>query len=261
MIKRFILYFLGILIITSFSPFKKHWVKTKKENFIVYTRPIGYTKTNSPDTSDIRLITNEGIESVKEINEFLGVNFNSAIKIYLFNYDEAEKEIGTKNGGGANVDKRIIYFAFDDTSGKDMIRNKDIFIGVHEYVHIVTFATIGQGSIRLFVEGYANAIDGHYGSKIINGITVATPIEDYLSLKKIKKPSELLDSDNMFEGYFYPQSGYFIKWLFKEYSITTVNKLFVLPRLNFEKEFEVITGDSFEKMENNYLKYCEQNIK
>jgi len=76
----------------------------------------------------------------------------------------------------------------------------------------------------------------------------------------MKTPSELLDSDNMFEGYFYPQSGFFIKWLFKEYSIKTVNKLFALPRENFEKEFEVITGESFQIMESKYLKYCENML-
>ncbi len=254
--KRILLFCILILTLTSFAPLKKQWVKTKKENIILYTRPAGFTKTNSPDSAKINAILNEGIACVKEINEILGVDFNSEIKVYLYNYDEAQEQIGTNGGGGAIPAKRKILYTYFEKCNKDLEKNRDIYIGLHEYVHVISFNSIGFPKIRLFTEGYANAIDGHYGSKEVNGVLVSTPVEDYIKISNIMKPSELLDSVKMFEGYFYPQSGFFMKWLFEKYSVKTVNKLFVLPRENFENEFKTITGESFGDMENKYLEYC-----
>jgi len=239
------------LLSTSFFPFKKKWIKTHKDYITLYSRPSGFSHSISPDSLKIQNILQEGIDCVEEIKKILEVNFSGEIKVYLYNFDEAEKEIGTNGGGGAIPTKGIILYTNFEKNNIDSTRNRIQYLGLHEYVHIVSFKSIGNATIRLFAEGYANAVDGTYGGK---------SIETYLSLKRMKTPSELLDSDNMFEGYFYPQSGFFIKWLFKEYSIKTVNKLFALPRENFEKEFEVITGESFQIMESKYLKYCENML-
>jgi len=249
--KNLILLCTLFFLITSFSPFKKKWIKTKKDYITLYCRPQGFSNSTSPDSLKIQNILQEGINCVEETKKLLEVNFSGEIKIYLYNYDEAEKEIGT-NGGGASIPaKGIILYTNFDKNNIYSTRNKIQYLGLHEYVHIVSFNSIGNATIRLLEEGYANAVDGSYGGK---------SIETFLRFKNMKTPSELLDSDSMLEEYFYPQSGFFIKWLFKEYSIKTVNKLFVLHRENFEKEFEVITGESFQIMERKYLKYCENTL-
>jgi len=245
--KNLILLSTLLILLTGFFPFKKKWIKTTKGNITLYTRPSGFSNTQSPDSIKIQNILQEGTNCVEEINRVLEVNFSGEIKVYLYNYDEAEKEIGTNGGGGAIPAKGIILYTNFENNNIDSIRKRIRYLGVHEYVHIVSFKSIGNATIRLFVEGYANAVDGTYGGK---------SIETYLILDKIKTPSELLDSEDMFEGYFYPQSGFFIKWLFNEYTVKKVNQLFVLPRENFENGFEAITGDSFDKMEKNYLEYC-----
>jgi hypothetical protein len=249
-LRKYLIIGIVFIAIASFSPFRKKWVKTKKENIVLYTRPENFTGYTSPNSDKINAYLDEGIESVKEINEILGVNFDSKIMVYLYNYDEAKEQIGTNGGGGAIVNKRIIYYTYyKDSNNIDKKRNRIIYIGAHEYVHIVSFNTIGFSRTRLFTEGYANAIDGYYAGQ---------EIEEYLDRKIIKTPTELLEGEEMLEGVFYPQSGFFIKWLFQEYSIEKSNKLFVLTKDGIISEFEGITGDTFYLMEKKYSDYCDK---
>ncbi len=234
---------------TSFIPLKKKWIKTKKENIVLFTRPDNYTNYTSPNSETINECLNEGIACVKEINEKLGVNFDSDIKVYLYNYDEAKEQIGTNAGGGAIPTKRIVLYTYTEEHNYDKKRNRTRYIGVHEYVHIVSFNELGISKTRLFTEGYATAIDGSYGGK---------EIEQRLNQNKMKTPSELLDSEDMFEGDFYPQSGFFIKWLFNEYSIEKANKLFVMTKDEIKSEFEKITGEKYSLMEKKYSDYCDK---
>ncbi|MFH2140783.1 MAG: hypothetical protein ABIJ97_00065, partial [Bacteroidota bacterium] len=240
--KNIIIISLIIVALTNTSFIKKKWIITKQDNIILYTRPAGFTETKSPDNERIKNLLNEARLCIDEINKTLKTDFNDKIKIFIYNKDEAKEKIGTDAGGGAIIEKKKIVFVNSEHPNYDSGRHRNAYIGVHEYVHIVSYHGIGFSYIKLLFEGYANAIDGHYGCKMVDDKKVATPIEDYITLEKIKKPSELLDGDDMFEGDFYPQSGFFIKWLFNEYSVDVVNKLFILKREGFENEFEKITG-------------------
>ena len=245
--------FAGIILIslTSFSLFKSKWIKTKKDIIVLYTRPESFTNYLSPDSSRINKYLKEGILCVNEINKVLEVNFNSKIKVYLYNYDEAKEQIGTNAGGGAIPTEKIILYTYTKDNYIDKKRNRVRYVGVHEYVHIVSFNTIGISKTRLFTEGYATAIDGSYGGK---------EIESFLKKDNIKTPTELLNGEEMFEGDFYPQAGFFIKWLFNEYSVKKSNKLFILTNDEIKNEFENITGDSYLKMEKKYIEFCNKYL-
>ena len=170
--KKILISILVLIVFTSFSPLKKQWIITKKENIVLYSRPENFTNSKSPDKNRIQNILNEAIENINEINIKLETNFNSKVTIYIYNYDEAIEKIGTNQGGFADVGTNKICFVHNETPTKDLERNKDEYIGVHEYVHIVSYNAIGHNINRLFIEGYANAIDGHYGAKTINGIVI-----------------------------------------------------------------------------------------
>ncbi len=258
--KSIFLFSILLISLTNFSIFKTKWIKTKRDNVVLYTRPQNFSDSISPDSARIEQVLSEAIACIKEINKKLGTNFNAKVKVYLFNYDEAMEQIGTNAGGAANVKENELYYVNFRDPSFDPIRKRNSYIGVHEYVHLVSFNELGFASTRLMAEGYACAIDGCYGSKVINGRRTRTQLKDQITFDKIKKPSELLDGEDMPEGDFYPQAGIFVNWLFNEYSVEKVNKIFVLKKEDFESEFEKITGESFQDMEKKYLEYCKQTF-
>ncbi|OFY21659.1 MAG: hypothetical protein A2W98_03260 [Bacteroidetes bacterium GWF2_33_38] len=249
------------VLVSNSSIFKKEWVITKKENIILFTRPENYTSSPSPTLEIINEILEESIYCVNEINKELKVNYTAKVKIYLYNFDEAKEQIGTNGGGGAIPSKRSIYYTYFEIPRINIERNRTFRIGLHEFVHIISFNEIGDSKTLLFTEGYANAISGTYSAKEIEDKYYYMPILDFINAENLQKPTDLLNAQKIIEGKFYPQSGFFLQWLFKIYGVDKVNKLFVLKRDGFEKEFEKVTGDTFGNMEEKYLSYCKSFFK
>ena len=237
------------------------WIITKGEQIILYTRPLGYSKAGSPDSIAIQTIIQEQEYVIDYINKRLKTNFDSKVKIFLFNQDEAKEKIGTNGGGFASLNKftRHIYFTFHSKPYLNTVLNKYDYIGVHEMVHIITLNQLGNIRTRFFGEGYSNAIDGNYGGENVNGIFTRSRIE--LTLIKIKengellKPSDLLYNDSIPESLYYPQIGCLINWMFEKYGVAKMNLLYDLKRDKIEAEFFKVTGVAFTKMENEYMEY------
>lgn len=238
------------------------WTKTIDGNIVLYTRPIGYTNSPSPDSTAKYELINEAKYCIDEVNNNLKTFFSKKIKIFMFNHDEAKNIIGTNSGGF--VAWNGIYYTYSTMPMKDLKRNMKFQIGPHEFVHIIADYCIGGSKTNLFGEGYANAIDGTYSGidTIDSGVFIATPIENQINYKNVLKPSQMLfESDNFDENIFYPQAGYFIKWLIRTYKIENTNKLYTVKKKQFVRKFKEITGDSFNNMENKYLAYCDSVFK
>ena len=218
------------------------WIITKGERIILYSRPIGYTKTYSPDSIAIQSIIQEQEQAIDYINQRLNTNFDSKVKIFLFNWDEAEKKMGT-NGGFVNLNKfkRHIYFRYAKPF-MNTVLNKYDYLGLHEMVHIITINQIGKLKNRFFSEGYANAVDGNYGVDNVNGILTRRRIDSTLIILKEKgklaKPSDLLYNSSIAESEYYPQTGCLINWMFERYGIDKVNILYSFKRDKIERKFQ-----------------------
>jgi len=256
--------FLLIIVSICFMSFKTvnidgPWIVSKKGNVILYTRPINYSKVPSPDSLNIEVILLEQNESLRLINSKLGTRFDSNFSVYLYNYDEAKDKIGT-NGGGFSMPKdRIIYYTYSKTKNK--ITGKDIYLGIHELVHLVTRSELGYAKSRLMGEGYAVALTGNYsGYKDLNGDYCKKTIEmwmtEYVTKGQILKPNDLISNEKYPETLFYPQAGFFINWLFDNYGVEKITKLYILKNKRIKRDFEKITGDKFDSMEMKYLDYC-----
>lgn len=237
------------------------WIITKGERIILYTRPLGYSKADSPDSIAIQTIIQEQEYVIDYINKRLNTNFDSKVKIFLFNQDEAKEKIGTNGGGFASLNKfkRHIYFTFHSKPYLNTVLNKYDYMGVHEMVHIITINQIGNVRTSFFGEGYSNAIDGNYGGENVNGIltrrrndsTLITIIKN----GKLLKPSELLYNDSIPESLYYPQIGCLINWMFEKYGVAKINLLYGLKRDKIKAEFFKVTGVAFSDMENEYMEY------
>lgn len=87
-------------------------------------------------------------------------------------------------------------------------------------------------------------------------------MKEFNEKNQVLTPSELLNGGKIPYSQFYPQSGFFINWLFEQYGVEKVNKLYpkvrryTLNKSKLKKEFESTLGDSFSTIENNYLAYC-----
>ena len=249
--------FLTVLILCSSFRFDLNgpWVETKKGNITLFTRPEGYSKSPSPDSSDILKILSAQLEDVELINEKLKSNFHSEVKIYLFNHDEAKEKIRTNSGGGAKIKIREMYFAFN----KDLVDKMDDFIGLHEMVHIISSNELGYPPTHLMNEGYANAISDGYKLRLSeNGKIVRTSLEQWMTdLSKTENmltPSEMLKyGDKLDDDVFYPQAGYFINWLMNEYGIETTNSIYPLRSKKIKKRVLELTDKNFEVIEKEYL--------
>ncbi|MCX6247824.1 MAG: hypothetical protein NTW10_08835 [Bacteroidetes bacterium] len=234
------------------------WIKTKSHRITLYTRPKNYSKTVSPDSTAIRNILKEQEKVIDYINEALKTDFQSNVRIYLLNYDEAKAKIGTNGGGFCSPNKPRIYFTYYNLQFHNTIRNEYEYIGVHEMVHLIAKYELGMPNSRFFGEGYANAVEGNYGSKMIDGHYVKTRNDSTLqklrTKGKILTPSQLLYNDSIKEREYYPQIGCFINWLFKQYGVEKINQLYTLEKDQIENGFNRVTGETFITIEKKYMK-------
>ncbi len=235
------------------------WVKTDSAQVTLYTRPLNYSNSLSPGEAQIRLTLKNQNDFIDTINHKLGLNYTAKVSIYLYNYDEALKKIGINGGGRTLTNKLTICYAFNGDLMYYPNWKVSDFMGLHEMVHIVSISKLGKGGTRLMTEGYAVAIDGSYaGYKDQNGKIIRSLIQEwmaaYAKANKVYRPSELLNNpDNFPEEVFYPQSGYFVDWLFKKYGVEKINRLFTVKKDKFKVQFESVTGKAFDAMEAEYM--------
>ena len=234
------------------------WIKTKSHRITLYTRPKNYSKTVSPDSTAIRNILKEQEKVIDYINEALKTDFQSNVRIYLLNYDEAKAKIGTNGGGFCSPNKPRIYFTYYNLQFYNTFRNEYEYIGVHEMVHLIAKYELGMPNSRFFGEGYANAVEGNYGSKNIDGHYIKTRNDSTLQKLqrkgKVLTPGELLYNDSIKEREYYPQIGCLINWLFKHYGVEKINQLYTLDKDQIENGFDRVTGETFATMEEKYMK-------
>lgn len=237
------------------------WVITEGKRVTLYSRPVGYSKADSPDSIAIQSIIREQEHVIDHINQRLNTSFDTKVKVFLFNRDEAKEKIGTNGGGFAslNKSKRHIYFTFHEKPFLNTGLNQYDYLGVHEMVHIITINQIGNLRTRFFGEGYANALDGNYGVENVNGILTRKRNDSTLiKIKangKLLKPSVLLYNDSIPESEYYPQIGCLINWMFEKYGVDKINLLYDLKRDKIEKAFQRVTGVRFKDMETAYMEF------
>jgi hypothetical protein len=260
---------LAVFVLLILSSWKANlegpWVTTEGWNIILHTRPLNYTKTDSPDSLAIQRIIQEQEKAIDYINGQLKTDFNSKVEIFLFNLDEAKEKIGTNGGGFTNLSKskRQIYFTFRNEPMFNTIPNSYEYVGVHEMVHIITINKLGRLKTSFFGEGYSNALDENCGSQMQgNRLTWCrndTSLSKIIRNGKLLTPSELLYNDSIPVREYYPQVGCLMNWLFETYGVDQINKLYSLKRDKIEKEFFNVTGVRFEEMENKYMDYRLKN--
>ncbi len=254
--------FLVLITLTSWKADKKGpWVINNGKRIVLFTRPLNYSKTVSPDSIVIVKIIQEQENAIDYINKRLKTDFNSKVAIYLYNQDEAKEKIGTENGGFANqsVWKPCVYFAYRNEPLYSPLLESNVYVGIHEMVHVITAKKLGNIRTSYFGEGYSNALDGCYGAvKINNRLIFRRNDSTLVAIKKTGKlltPTELLFKENIPEREFYPQIGCLMNWLIWCYGIDKINLLYPLKKQKIRSEFKKVTGDSFEEMEAKYMAY------
>jgi hypothetical protein len=264
--KQTVIVILVLFILSSWkADLKGPWIRTDGKRIILYTRPLNYSKTESPDSISIRKIIQEQEHAIDYINDRLKTDFQSKVEIFLYNLDEAKEKIGTNGGGFANLNKskRQIYFTYRSEPMFNTIKNTLEYVGVHEMVHVITINKLGSLNTSFFGEGYSNALDGNCGSQM-QGNRLAwcrndSTLVKIMKMGKLLKPSDLLYNENIPVREFYPQVGCLVNWLFETYGVDKINKLYSLKREEIEVGFLKATGERFEEMEKRYMKYRQVN--
>jgi len=263
LIKTFSGFFLVLALISWKADKSGPWVTTKGNRITLHTRPLNHSKTPSPDSLVIKQIISEQEEVIDYVNQKLKTNFNGPVEIFLYNYDEAKEKIGTNGGGFASMNGRQLFFTFYAQPVFNTLRNREEYVGVHEMVHIVTLNTLGNITTSFFGEGYANALDGNYGSRIENNRMFRQRNDSTVARMKLRgrllTPSELLYNDSIPPRAFYPQIGCLVSWLFDTYGVEKINKLYSVKRKKIEKQFPEVTGERFAEMERRYMEYQATN--
>jgi hypothetical protein len=249
---------IALILLSSFKPdLREPWIRTSGKQVTVYSRPLKYSATESPDSTTIRKIIQEQEDIILLINKKLGTDFKEKVNLYLFNIDEAKEKIGTNGGGSCDSQKQNIYFTFYDKPIFNTIRNCDEYVGVHEMVHMVANNELGGLRSAFFAEGYSNAIDGNYGSVKEEDHLVRRRIE--ATVKNLRKngifhtPTELLNNHQIPAREFYPEIGYLMNWLFETYGTDKINRLYATGGEKTIRKFPQVTGDSFSDMEKKYI--------
>jgi hypothetical protein len=242
------------------------WIITNGQRVTLYTRPLQYSKSPTPDSLIIQKIINEQENMIDYINNRLNTDFQSSVNIYLYNLDETKEKIGTIGGGQARSTgfRRNIYFTFRQNPTFNTITKEYVYLGAHEMVHIIADNQLGRRTTRFFGEGYACALSGNYGSKkqgdrmvfIRNDSTLAKII----ALDQFLLPSALIDNDSLPAREYYPQIGCLVNWMLETYGAEKINRLYNSRRSNIKTKFQQVTGVSFEEMEKIYIEYCNTEV-
>lgn len=232
------------------------WVENAQGRVTLYTRPLNYSSSSSPDKTAIRATLQNQNKFIETINQRLHVNYRGAVAIYFFNLDEAKAKLGTSAGGSSNFVRKEIYYSFYLSQYYPNYNLSD-YLGIHEMVHIISCNMLGTPGSLMMAEGYAVAVDGTLGSSDNTGKTrksISAWMDEFKNKSTLHSPSILLDNfSSLPEAEAYAQSGYFVNWLFDQYGVDKINHLFPTKAENFKAEFEKITGDSFANMETAYL--------
>ena len=258
-----VLFVILCLTLTSWKIDKQGpWIITKGQRVTLYTRPLHYSKSDSPDSLTIQKILIEQENMIDYINNKLNTDFQTGVKIYLYNLDEAKEKIGTIGGGLAksNGFRRHIYITYHKYPIFNTITNQYEYLGAHEMVHIIADNRFGRRTTRFFGEGYANALSGNYGSEkqgekmvfIRNDSTLVKII----ALDQFLMPSDMIDNDFLPAREYYPQIGCLVSWMLETYGAEKINRLYNARRRDIRTEFQLATGVSFEDMEKEYIEYC-----
>ncbi len=252
---------LSIILVSWKADLKGPWIRTENGNIILYTRPLHFTKTTSPDSITIQQIIQEQNHAIEYINYRLKTHFDAKVEIFLFNYDEAKEKIGTNGGGFASLrkSKKQIYFTFSSEPIFNPSKHVFEYVGSHEMVHIITTSQLGRFKTSFFGEGYSNAIDGNYGSKMLENVlsryNIDSSLANIILNGKLLSPSELLYNNTLQPRLYYPQVGCLLNWLFDTYGAEKINKLYGLKRRKIENASFEVTGVRFDDMEKQYLNY------
>lgn len=253
------------LLVSWKADLKGPWITTRGRRIVLHSRPLNFTKTESPDSLTLQEIIREQEKAIDIINERLNLDFNSEVDIYLFNLDEAKEKIGTNGGGFASLKKseNRIYFTFRSEPLYNTIRDTYEYVGVHEMVHIVTLSKLGSFTTSFFGEGYANAVDGNCGSQIVHNHLAwcrnDSTLTKLIRYGKFKTPTELLYNEDIPVREYYPLAGCLVNWMFETYGVDKINRLYSVKRDRIRDEFLKVTGESFDAMEKKYLKYRQIN--
>lgn len=242
---------------------EKHtdWDVFEHGRVTLYVRPAGYTQTASPDDAAIdRILENQNFY-YSNINEFLGLNYSERVHIYLFNLDEAYFSIGTQNGGHAVSDRSTIYYSYIRPSFQDNF-GRTAFIGAHEMVHVITHNALGKPFTKMMSEGYAVAIDGAYGRReaaagVVVGRSVMEWMVQHYQAGNVMSPEELLAMRDEADAIYYPNAGFFVRYLWDRFGVETINKLFNEGEENFRVRFLQETGVSWTQVSQEYTVYYE----
>jgi len=239
------------------------WVRTEKANIVLFTRPVDFSATASPDSMVIANILLEQENIIVYINRYLRTDYNSKFEIYLYNFDEAKEKIGTNGGGSCDSKRKWIFFTYYRQPVFNTYRNEYEYLGVHETVHLIAGTELGYSKTRFFGEGYSNAIDGNYGAIWVGDTLVRyrndSTLQKLKKLGKLSTPGELLHRSEMPPDLYYPQIGCLMKWLFDEYGVENMNRLYTAKEKQIEKKFFEVTGESFADMERKYLAHLHYN--
>lgn len=235
------------------------WNKNEAGQVILYTRPQNYSSSASLGEEQIQLTLKNQNDFIAIINRELGLNFTQKCTIYLYNYDEALEKIGTNGGGRTLTNSLTICYAYHENVIYYPNWKVSDYMGLHEMVHIVSISQLGKGGTRLMTEGYAVAIDGSYsGYKDKDGKITRSLLAEwmaaYAKASKVYRPTELLKNpDDYPEEVFYPQSGFFVSWLFDKYGVAKINQIFTSSGKDLKTDFYKVIGIRFEEMETEYM--------
>jgi hypothetical protein len=257
--------FLFFSLVSWKADLKGPWITTRGNRIILHSRPLNYTRTESPDSLTLQKIIREQERAIDIINERLHLDFNSEVDIYLYNLDEAKEKIGTNGGGFASLKKSEsrIYFTFRNEPLYNTIKDTYEYVGVHEMVHVVTNSKLGGLTTSFFGEGYSNAVDGNCGSQMVHNHLAwyrnDSTLAKIIRVGKFKTPTELLHNEDIPVREYYPQVGCLVNWLFETYGVDKINRLYAVKKDKVQGEFFKETGERFEDMEKKYLKYRQVN--
>jgi len=235
---------------------EEEWQVEESDAIAIHYRRPHFSEAPSPGEVTVRrMLTNQNFY-YRAIQDSIRRDFHDKVLLYLFNRDEAEEAIGTNTGGHAIPKFNTVYYTFipERPSYTDPYGVTDPVVGAHELAHVITHRSLGIPPTKMMSEGYAVWLDGFYAGR---------SIEDWLRYyrdqapDKIMTPEQLLNEAYEAEYIFYPNAGFFIRFLVRTYGVETANQLFTSKADRFRQDFNRLSRDSWKEMKTKYTDFRE----
>ncbi len=219
------------------------WLVKNTEHFNFYYNEYEVFIMPSWYYLDIDQIAEKQEQGYREILEDLDVDYEGVINFYIYPPEYVEGR--PVQSGYADPTFETVYLRYHGRP-----------FGKHEISHIISEQTLGRASIRLLNEGLAETLEYYQPASLeVIQDTFTWTIDTYSQGNESYIQVLLRKGDNMSTRVFYPQAGWFVRFLVGTYGMELFKQLYTVDLSDIESRLVSLYDRTITEIEDEYFAF------